>query len=118
MTEGNDEDVGGVVVEMTRELWSRGGNDREIESSGSEIGNGVAAGGERAGGVLEPYPSSPKYQKSALQYPRIRRSKKNTRTLEYQTVGEGSQNEGGSNNPGEHDFSKKVVKCRKKGNQA
>ena len=74
-TEGNDEDDGGVVVGTTRELWSRDGNEREIESPGREIGGGVAAGIERVGGVLESYSSSPKYQKSALQYSRIRTSK-------------------------------------------
>ena len=48
-----------MMVGMTSEFWSRGGNDREIENPGNMIGDGVAAGSERAGGVLGPCPSSP-----------------------------------------------------------
>ena len=60
--EGNDEDSGRVAVGVIVRLWSRGGNDREIEGSGSKIDSGVTVGSERAGGVLESSPSSPTCQ--------------------------------------------------------
>lgn len=66
---GNGGDDAGVVVGMTPGFWSRGGNDREIENPGSRIGDGVAAGSERTGGVLEPCPSSPKYQNPPFSIP-------------------------------------------------
>lgn len=57
-TEGSDEDNCRTAVGVTVELWSRGGNDREIEGSNSEIsfGLGVTIGSERAGGVLKSCP--------------------------------------------------------------
>jgi len=84
-TEGSDEDNGRMAVGVTVKLWSRGGNEREIEGSNIEIGFGlgVTVGSERPGGVLELYPSSPTSQIPALQYPRtptfIRRDKIHSR---------------------------------------
>ena len=69
--EGDDEGDGRVVVGVTVRLWSSDGNDRGIEGSGSKIDSGVTVGSERAGGVLESYPSSPTSQIPAAQYLRI-----------------------------------------------
>lgn len=69
--EGNDEDNGRLAVGVTVRLWSRGGNDREIEGSGSKIDSGVTVGSERAGGMLESCPSSPTCQIPPRQYPQI-----------------------------------------------
>jgi len=61
-----------VPVGVPVGFGSRGGNDREIEGSGSKTGSGVTVGIETAGGVLVSYPSSPELHKmTTLQHPKI-----------------------------------------------
>jgi len=51
--EGGNEDGGRPELGVPVRLGSRGGNDRGIEGTGSDIGFRVTVGRERAGGVLE-----------------------------------------------------------------
>jgi len=61
----------GVAVCVPSGPGPRGGNDIENKGSGSEIGCGVAVGSERAGGVLESHPSSPKHRITTHQFPQF-----------------------------------------------
>ena len=57
-----------TVVGVSVGLGSSG-SVGEGEMLGSKIGSGVIVGSTRAGGVLEPYPSSPEYRVPALEHP-------------------------------------------------
>ena len=105
---GNDKAIEGSGSEMETRLpvglGSRGGNDSEIEGSGSRIGSGVTVGSEMTEGVLESYPWSPGYQ---ITTPVLRGSwypRNGLLTLKNQTIGESSQKEGRDDSLGNHDF--------------
>lgn len=51
--EGGNEDGGRPELGVSVRLGSRGGNDRGIKGTGSNIGFRVTVGRERVGGVLE-----------------------------------------------------------------
>jgi hypothetical protein len=114
-TGGSGEDDSSKTVGVLVGFVLRGGNDRENEGLGSDSGGGVAGvGSERAGGVLESYPSSPRSQIATLQFPYARAREKCYSRLITRPLARAARRRK-ETVALENMISKKVVKCKKDG---